>query len=113
MKAEELSKLSQEQIEDLVVDGEDLQLLYRIDIHLERVKSRIFARLETEKDKKIPLKNELSWADNLMSICKSRQYDLREDSVRFNWRFRVEAQKVLPPETYNKIAEAAKPGGHG
>lgn len=115
MKPEEIELLSTRQLEDLIVEGEDLQTLYRCDILLEKRKSELYRDIEHEAQnrKKINLKSQLSWADNLLKICKLRQFDVQETSNKFNWHFRVEAQKQLPPDVYNAIADKAKYGWHG
>lgn len=108
--APDFGKFTTEEIEDIVIEGTRLTELYRLDIYLERKRSGLFKELshtgkETER---IAIKNSLSWAENILQILKKRQDDLREGNNTFNWRFRTEAQKFLPPETYNQIAESAK-----
>ncbi len=112
MKAEDIAKLSSEQIEDLVVEGQDIQTLYRIDIYLEKLKSKLYRDINNEmiEKKRLEKKSELSWAENLMRISRSRQHDIQEGQAKFNWFFRIEAQKQLEPEIYNRIADRAKYG---
>lgn len=111
MGAADLSVLTKEEIVELILEGADLNLLYRIDVFLERQMSSTHGELSLEKsnpEKRTALKNTLSWTENIREICKKRQYDLKIGSDLFNWNFRVEAEKLLPPEVYRKIAEAAK-----
>lgn len=106
----DFDSLEKKDIQNLVVEGNDLQLLYRLDIWLERKESTSYNNLnkETDPSRKGAIKNTLSWATNLHDICKKREEDLKENNNAFNARFRAEAQRVLTPEQYAKIAEAAK-----
>jgi hypothetical protein len=106
----DFKSMEKDQIEDMIIDGKDMQVLYRLDVYLERKISTSFFNLNKEQNplKKGAIKNTLSWAQNLHDICKKRQQDLREDNNAFNARFRIEAQRVLPGEVYIQIAEAAK-----
>ncbi len=81
MARPDFDHLPQHEIEKIVVEKEDMAMLYYIDIWLERKKSAQFAALQTAKDAndgtKIAIKDTLSWAENLHTICKRRQEELK------------------------------------
>lgn len=111
MRALDLSGSSKEQIEDLIIEGADLPMLYRIDVFLERKMSYTHGELTREKKdeiKRTSLKNMLSWCENMIAICKKRQDDVRAGNNAYNYNFRLEAEKILPPELYKKIADAVQ-----
>jgi hypothetical protein len=106
----DFTTLTHKDLEEQVIRKAELQRLYEIDVYLENLIGKAYVDLENTREnvRKTVIKSELSWATNLQEICKKRQHDVREDNNNFNWRFRVEAQKMLLPETYNQIAECAK-----
>lgn len=106
----DFSTKSNKEIEDILIDGDDLNTIYRLDIFLERQKTNLFLILHKEKidQKRAEIKASLSWTENMHTICKSRQHDLKEDNNKFNWKFRIAAEKILPEGLYNQIAENAK-----
>lgn len=106
----DLRTLTDKQIEDQIIEGADLNGLYRIDVMLERRKTSLFVDLAKEKemDLRTRMKATLSWTENMHEICKKRQDDVKASNDRYNWYFRIEAQKILPPEKYAEIAEKVK-----
>lgn len=108
--APDFDKLTTTEIETLIIEGTRLTEIYWVDVYLEKKKSGLYRQLSytTKENERISIKNSLSWTENMTQIVKKRQEDLREDNNSFNWRFRTEAQRLLPPELYNQIAESAK-----
>lgn len=106
----EVEKLSLSQLEKLLLETEDVSIMYRIQIQLAKKISGIHQIMLSEKndDKRTTLKSQLSWATEMLDIAKRRGDDLRNESAKYNYRFRVEAKRILREETYNSIAEKSK-----
>ena len=105
----EYESMSQPEIENIIIDGDNIKDLYRLNIFLERKATHLFHSLNEVKDpkEKNKLKDKLSWAQNLRKICEKREEELREDNNAFNWRFRLHAQSVLSEPLYTEIYHLA------
>lgn len=106
----DFNNMSQTQIEEYLLAATETNDLYWLDIWLDKKVSSMFMEISDlpEGRPKLEKKSELSWATNLIDICKKKELETKEGSDAFNRRFRIEAQKKLSPGVYNSIAEAAK-----
>lgn len=99
-----------QEIETQVLSTTDVNLLYNIQLELGKKVSSIHRLLHNthEDEKKVSLRENLNWADNLFDICKKRQDDIRVENNKFNHKFRIAAKGVLNEMMYNKISDKAK-----
>lgn len=97
------------EIENDIFEVTDLTTLYKFQLDLSKQVSQIHRLLSEEREdsRKTILKSNLSWASELLDICKARAIDERNSSGKFNYQFRKSAQKRLSPQMYQLIAEDA------
>lgn len=110
MSVENFIEMPLNQIEDIVLNSKDPDALYRIQIALGKKRTNLHVSMLKFQDDETTIrrKGEIMLIEDLRDICRRRQEEVKEENNVFNRRFRGIAQKVLPSDTYNRIAEEAR-----
>lgn len=95
------------ELEQVVLESDDVKHLYQTRIQLSKQISSVYSLLqrETNEQKRLIHKSNLSLYENLIDICRKREDDVREESLSFNKKFRIAAKKTLSSEMYHKICD--------
>lgn len=104
--------MSLQEVEDLVLSLSDVQDLYIIQLELTKKLSLLHKKIhevpfDNESQRNL-IRTDISWAEQLKSICDKKYNQLVNESAKFNRSFRMVAEKKLTKQLYNQLCEEAK-----
>lgn len=99
-----------QEIEEVLLTTSDIDGMYSVQIDLCKRISYYHRLIMEEADefKKAHIKKDLSWASEMLDVCKRRTDDLRNAASKYHYRFHASAKKILRPEMYTMISEKCK-----
>lgn len=113
MKQPDFNAMNRTQLQQCCLSEEadaNIKLLYWLDFYLNDCENSLYKEISRQHDerRKNELKSEMNWTKNFVEVVKRREADVQFMTTNYHFRFRLEAQRLLPVELYGQIDRQAR-----